>query len=182
MSNPKTPTYDKSHYSWQAPSSQASQYIIEHDDPASPGTSTSAGVRTSYFDPKQVAQQPGAPAEPQVESAPGLIRRSTFNYEHESEEYKKSLLEQDDGTGDDGAATAAAEDAGQTAADAAPRRGSISSQPFKPRAKRTQSWDYRDKRGEMQMTMLHDAGTPKDGFSESWLDDLKPGARLSSDS
>jgi len=164
MSDPKTPTYDRSHYSWKAPSSQASQYIIERTDPATPATT---GSPTSYFDPKLTLHGSSAgdlESEPQLESEPALRRRSTFNYEHESEEYKK-LLEQGDALGDpEGISTAAAEPAD---AAAAVRRGSISSQPFKPRAKRTQSWDYRDKRGEMQMTMMHDAGTPKEGFSET---------------
>jgi len=49
------------------------------------------------------------------------------------------------------------------------RRGSITSRPFKPSAKRTKSWDLRDKRGELQMSVMRDGGVegPKDGFSEA---------------
>ncbi|KAF3904957.1 hypothetical protein ABW20_dc0110433 [Dactylellina cionopaga] len=92
-----------------------------------------------------------------LDTHPGLQRRSTSNYKQSSEEYKKQLEEDDDNNDQ-----AAAEEA-----DSGGRRSSVTSKPFKPGAKRTKSWDYRDKRGEMQMTMMKDDEQPGAGFSET---------------
>ncbi|KAK6525902.1 hypothetical protein TWF281_010946 [Arthrobotrys megalospora] len=149
MSIQRTPTYDKSHYSWQPPSSQASESLISGEH--GPGGEAKTPDVTSYF---HLPHQPSDAAEQdQLDSKPGLPKRSTFNYKQSSEEYKKQHEDE------------AAQDQGEGSAGG--RRGSITSKPFKPGSKRTKSWDYRDKRGEMQMSMLHDEDQPSQGFSET---------------
>ncbi|KAK6537400.1 hypothetical protein TWF694_011587 [Orbilia ellipsospora] len=169
MSIQRTPTYDKSHYSWQPPSSQASESLIQDPGKSSTGGAeapeeapkTSGGMPdvSSYF---HLPHQPADATEEDValDSQPGLLKRSTFNYKQSSEEYKKKLEEE--GSNDD-------DESFTPDAAAGGRRGSITSKPFKPSTKRTKSWDYRDKRGEMQMSMMQDdegQGTGP-GFSES---------------
>ncbi|EPS43835.1 hypothetical protein H072_2044 [Dactylellina haptotyla CBS 200.50] len=163
MSIPKTPTYDKSHYSWQPPSSQASQSLIQDPGDAAPPevpAGTPVDVSSYFHLPHQPSDVNDPPTgDPPLDSPPGLLRRSTFNYKQSSEEYKKQLEEED---GKEASNDIPAEEA------AGGRRGSITSKPFKPSAKRTKSWDYRDKRGEMQMTMMQQEGQePGAGFSES---------------
>ncbi|KAF3908254.1 hypothetical protein AA313_de0205020 [Arthrobotrys entomopaga] len=170
MSIQRTPTYDKSHYSWQPPSSQASESLIQDPGKSSTGgaaapeeaptTSGGAPDVSSYF---HLPHQPADATEKDValDTQPGHLKRSSFNYQHSSEEYRKKLEEEVNNDEDE-----------PFAADSAAggrRRGSISSKPFKPSAKRTKSWDYRDKRGEMQMSMMHDdeAQATGPGFSES---------------
>ncbi|TGJ64544.1 hypothetical protein EYR41_010592 [Orbilia oligospora] len=148
MSTQRTPTYDKSHYSWQPPSSQASESLIsgEHgpgEDPKTPDLSAYARL------PHQPAD---AADEDQLDSKPGLPKRSTFNYKHSSDEFKKQIE-------DEANQSPGGEQTG--------RRGSITGKPFKPSSKRTKSWDYRDKRGEMQMSQLQDGDQSSQGFSET---------------
>ncbi|KAK6512986.1 hypothetical protein TWF506_009148 [Arthrobotrys conoides] len=145
MSIQRTPTYDKSHYSWQPPSSQASESLIsgEHgpgEEPKTPDVSAYAHL------PHQPAD---AADEDQLDSQPGIPKRSTFNYKHSSDEYKKQLEDE----GGEEPTTG--------------RRGSITGKPFKPSSKRTKSWDYRDKRGEMQMSQLQEGDQHSQGFSET---------------
>ncbi|KAF3937430.1 hypothetical protein ABW19_dt0208395 [Dactylella cylindrospora] len=161
MSLQRTPTYDKSHYSWQSPSSQASQSIIDHEKSPSPDP-TSVNYHPS---------QPQAPkfketADTEVESKPGLPRRSTFNYRHEMEEYKHKLQEQLDGGSD---AADEAEDIAPEIPVPVGRRGSMTTKPFMPGPQRRMSWDYRDKRGEMQMGEMRRGSIegPAEGFSET---------------
>ncbi|RVD89689.1 uncharacterized protein DFL_000686 [Arthrobotrys flagrans] len=150
MSIQRTPTYDKSHYSWQPPSSQASESLISGEH--GPGGEAKTPDATSYF---HLPHQPtDAAEEDQLDTKPGLPKRSTFNYKHSSEEYKKQLEgEPEQGQGGEEFV--------------AGRRGSITGKPFKPGSKRTKSWDYRDKRGEMQMSQLQEGDQHSQGFSET---------------
>ncbi|KAK6343518.1 hypothetical protein TWF730_011108 [Orbilia blumenaviensis] len=152
MSIQRTPTYDKSHYSWQPPSSQASESLISGEH-GSPGGDAKTPDVTSYF---HLPHQPSDAAEQdQLDSKPGLPRRSTFNYKHSADEFKKQIEEETHDLMGQPPVTG--------------RRGSITGKPFKPSSKRTKSWDYRDKRGEMQMHQLHDQEfeQPSQGFSET---------------
>ncbi|KAK6336976.1 hypothetical protein TWF718_009764 [Orbilia javanica] len=150
MSIQRTPTYDKSHYSWQPPSSQASESLISGEH--GPGGEAKTPDVSSYA---RLPHQPAdAVEEDQLDSKPGLPKRSTFNYKHSSEEYKKQL-EGEAGQVQGGEAFGAG------------RRGSITGKPFKPGSKRTKSWDYRDKRGEMQMSQLQGSNQSSQGFSET---------------
>ncbi|KAK6507706.1 hypothetical protein TWF481_006129 [Arthrobotrys musiformis] len=148
MSLQRAPTYDKAHYSWQPPSSQASESLITGENGPT-GEAKSPDVSAYAHLPHQPAD---AAEQDQLDTKPGLPKRSTFNYKHSSEEYKKQL---EDEAGQGGEEVVAG------------RRGSITGKPFKPGSKRTKSWDYRDKRGEMQMSQLEQGDQHSQGFSET---------------
>ncbi|KAK6346681.1 hypothetical protein TWF696_006799 [Orbilia brochopaga] len=164
------PSYDKSYYSYQKPASRATHSLIQGESESEntkPDEPTTESVPVPTDDDGQPIYQfhnPGPNAGPEAEwdtaqyhldSHPTEHGRSTFNYQQYHEEYKKQAAEDDK------------EDAANEPEEApAGRRGSITSQPFKP-PQRTQSFNIRDMRGDAQNAMIDDGDDSAHNYTQA---------------
>ncbi|KAJ6258249.1 hypothetical protein Dda_7168 [Drechslerella dactyloides] len=161
------PTYDKAHYAYQKPASRATHSLLNDDNTEENTTEPAPAPLDDDREPADHFHQPGPNAASDAEwdtaqyhldSHPGEHRRSTYNYQKYHEEFKNKSAE--DGTQEDDNTANEPEEA------PAGRRGSVTSQPFKPVA-RTQSFNIRDMRGEAQSALIDDGDDASHNYSRA---------------